>query len=249
MSSIRPTEYLFDHLVIMVRDSLDELSEIFLNQGFQLTPLAHHNLGSSNRLIMLKSSYIELLGWEKGKQVQRAEIANQPIGLDALVFRTNDAHACFNQLKEAGFAVNPVQDLSREGEFMGNTVLVEFKTVRFSEQPIPGLRIYFCQHLTPDYVWQKQWLIHPNNTQDLQEIAIVSPNIKETAETLQSLLGLADSQLEFLQDCVQISLPNINLRIHHQASPNAASIKQVRLNQSAPDPVDFIIDQRFLTHN
>ncbi len=233
----------------MVRDSLDELSEIFLNQGFQLTPLAHHNLGSSNRLIMLKSSYIELLGWEKGKQVQRAEIANQPIGLDALVFRTNDAHACFNQLKEAGFAVNPVQDLSREGEFMGNTVLVEFKTVRFSEQPIPGLRIYFCQHLTPDYVWQKQWLIHPNNTQDLQEIAIVSPNIKETAETLQSLLGLADSQLEFLQDCVQISLPNINLRIHHQASPNAASIKQVRLNQSAPDPVDFIIDQRFLTHN
>ena len=249
MSSIRPTEYLFDHLVIMVRDSLDELSEIFLNQGFQLTPLAHHNLGSSNRLIMLKSSYIELLGWEKGKQVQRAEIANQPIGLDALVFRTNDANACFNQLKEAGFAVNPVQDLSREGEFMGNTVLVEFKTVRFSEQPIPGLRIYFCQHLTPDYVWQKQWLIHPNNTQDLQEIAIVSPNIKETAETLQSLLGLADSQLEFLQDCVQISLPNINLRIHHQASPTAASIKQVRLNQSAPDPVDFIIDQRFLTHN
>ena len=233
----------------MVRDSLDELSEIFLSQGFQLTPLAHHNLGSSNRLIMLKSSYIELLGWEKGKQVQRAEIANQPIGLDALVFRTNDAHVCFNQLKEAGFAVNPVQDLSREGEFMGNTVLVEFKTVRFSEQPIPGIRIYFCQHLTPDYVWQKQWLIHPNNTQDLQEIAIVSPNIKETAETLQSLLGLADSQLEFLQDCVQISLPNINLRIHHQASPNAASIKQVRLNQSAPDPVDFIIDQRFLTHN
>ena len=249
MSSIRPTEYLFDHLVMMVRDSLDELSEIFLNQGFQLTPLAHHNLGSSNRLIMLKSSYIELLGWEKGKQVQRAEIANQPIGLDALVFRTSDAHACFNQLKEAGFAVNPVQDLSREGEFMGNTVLVEFKTVRFSEQPIPGLRIYFCQHLTPDYVWQKQWLIHPNNTQDLQEIAIISPNIKETAETLQSLLGLADSQLEFLQDCVQISLPNINLRIHHQASPNAASIKQVRLNQSAPDPVDFIIDQRFLTHH
>ena len=249
MSSIRPTEYLFDHLVIMVRDSLDELSEIFLNQGFQLTPLAHHNLGSSNRLIMLKSSYIELLGWEKGKQVQRAEIANQPIGLDALVFRTNDAHACFNQLKEAGFAVNPVQDLSREGEFMGNKVLVEFKTVRFSEQPIPGLRIYFCEHLTPDYVWQKQWLIHPNKTQDLQQITIVSPNIGETAATFQRLLELADSQLQFLQDCVQISLPNINLRIQHQDSPKGVSIEKVHLNQSASDPVDFIIDQRFLTRN
>jgi hypothetical protein len=233
----------------MVRDSLDELSKIFLNQGFQLTPLAHHNLGSSNRLIMLKSSYIELLGWEKGKQVQRAEIANQPIGLDALVFRTDDANACFKQLKDAGFAVNPVQDLSREGEFMGNTVLVKFKTVRFSEQPIPGLRIYFCEHLTPDYVWQEQWLIHPNKTKDLQQITILTSNIGENAATFQRLLELTDGQLQFHQDYVQISLPNINLRIQYQASAKKTSIEAVHLNQSTSDPVDFIIDQRFLIHN
>ena len=134
----------------MGRDSLSELSATFMNQGFQLTPLAYHNLGSSNRLIMLDSSYIELLGWEKGKPIQRAEIANQAIGLDALVFRTDDADACYAQLKETGFAINPVQDLSREGEFMGETVLVQFKTVRFSEQPIPGLTSYFCEHLNPE---------------------------------------------------------------------------------------------------
>lgn len=232
----------------MASDSLDELSNIFRSQGFQLTPLAHHNLGSSNRLIMLKSSYIELLGWEKGKQVQRAEIAHQPIGLDALVFRTDDANACFKQLKEAGFAVNPVQDLSREGDFMGNKVLVEFKTVRFSEQPIPGIRIYFCEHLTPDYVWQKQWLIHSNKTQDLEKITIVSPNINETTATFQSLLELANSQLKLLEDCVEISLPNIKLCIQSQDSPQGVSIERVHLNQSTSDPVDFIIDQRFLTH-
>ena len=232
----------------MARDSLDELSNIFTSQGFQLTPLAHHNLGSSNRLIMLKSSYIELLGWEKGKQAQRAEIAHQPIGLDALVFRTDDANTCFNQLKEAGFAVNPVQDLSREGDFMGNKVLVEFKTVRFSEQPIPGLRIYFCEHLTPNYVWQKQWLMHPNKTQDLQKITIISPNINETAARFQGLLELADSQLKFQQDCVEISLPNINLCIQAQDALKGASIERAYLNQSASDPVDFIIDQHFLTH-
>lgn len=232
----------------MARDSLDELSNIFTSQGFQLTPLAHHNLGSSNRLIMLKSCYIELLGWEKGKQAQRAEIAHQPIGLDALVFRTDDANACFNQLKEAGFAVNPVQDLSREGDFMGDEVLMEFKTVRFSEQPIPGLRIYFCEHLTPDYVWQKQWLIHPNKKQDLQKITIISPNINETAATFQGLLGLADTQLKFPKDCVEISLPNINLSIQPQDALKGASIERAYLNQSNSDPVDFIIDQHFLTH-
>jgi hypothetical protein len=125
---------------------------------------------------------------------------------------------------------------------------VEFKTVRFSEQPIPGLRIYFCEHLTPDYVWQKQWLTHPNKTQDLQKITIVSPNIKETATRFQSLLELADSQLKFLKDCVQISLPNINLWIQPHDSPKGASIERAYLNQSASDPVDFIIDQHFLTH-
>jgi hypothetical protein len=232
----------------MARDSLDELSNIFTSKGFQLTPLAHHNLGSSNRLILLKSSYIELLGWKKGKQVQRAEIAHQPIGLDALVFRTDDASACYRQLKEAGFAVNPVQDLSREGDFMGNKVLVEFKTVRFSEQPIPGLRIYFCEHLTPDYVWQKQWLMHPNKTQDLKKITIVSPNINQTAARFQGLLDLADTQLKFLGDCVEIALHNIKLCIQSQHTPQGVLIERVYLNQSASDPVDFIIDQHFLAH-
>ncbi|WP_114636649.1 VOC family protein [Polynucleobacter necessarius] len=80
-------EYPFDHLVIIDRDQLHKLGRKFLSQGFQLTPLAHHNLGSINQLIMLDSSYIELLEWESGKPLQRAEIANQPLGLDALVFR------------------------------------------------------------------------------------------------------------------------------------------------------------------
>ena len=131
---------------------------------------------------------------------------------------------------------------------MGNKVLVEFKTVRFSEQPIPGLRIYFCEHLTPDYVWQKQWLIHPNKTQDLQKITIISPNINETAARFQGLLELADTQLKFLGDCVEIALPNIKLCIQPQDSPKGVSIERVYLNQSASDPVDFIIDQHLLTH-
>jgi len=86
-----PQEYPFDHLVIIGRDQLLKLGRKLIDQGFLLTPLAHHNLGSSNQLIMLDSSYIELLGWEPDKPLQRAEIANQPLGLDALVFRTNNA--------------------------------------------------------------------------------------------------------------------------------------------------------------
>lgn len=233
----------------MGRDSLSELSYTFTNQGFQLTPLAHHNLGSSNRLIMLDSSYIELLGWEKGKPIQRAEIAKQAIGLDALVFRTQDADACYADLKESGFAVNPVQDLSREGEFMGENVLVQFKTVRFSEQPIPGLRIYFCQHLTPEYVWQQQWLMHPNQMQYLSKIFLGSPNIDQTAATFERLLNLSQPALVSRQNRIQIHLPNIELIVQEDRGSQVVSIKDARLSQSLSDPVDFIIDHHFLTHH
>lgn len=133
----------------MGRDNLSEISNAFVSQGFQLTPLAQHNLGSCNRLIMLDTSYIELLGWEKDKPILRAEIANQAIGLDALVFRTQDADACYTQLKEAGFAVNPVQNLSRKAEYFNEPVLVQFKTVRFSEQPISRLKNLFLRAPDP----------------------------------------------------------------------------------------------------
>jgi len=248
VSSVHPKEYLFDHLVIIGRDSLDALGELFQSEGFHLSPLAHHNLGSSNRLIMLDTSYIELLGWGKGKQVQRAEIANQAIGLDALVFRTDDATACYEQLKSSGFSVNPVQDLSREGEFMGNKVLVEFKTVRFSEQPIPGLRIYFCEHLTPEYVWQEQWLNHTNHMNSLKQIIIANSNIDNTATSLMRLLKLDPKNCIKDQDSIRISLPNIELCLQNQHTLEDAQIVSARLEQDSADPVDFIIDQHFLTH-
>ncbi len=233
----------------MGRDSLSELSETFTSQGFQLTPLAHHNLGSSNRLIMLDSSYIELLGWEKGKSIQRAEIANQAIGLDALVFRTKDADACYAQLKASGFAVNPVQDLSREGEFMGETVLVQFKTVRFSEQPISGLRIYFCEHLNPEYVWQQAWLSHPNKMLYLPQVTLGSPDVAQTAVEFQKLLKLSDQAIASSANTIQISLPNIKLNIQPVDRSQGVFIQDARLSQSPSDPVDFIIDHHFFTQH
>jgi hypothetical protein len=198
---------------------------------------------------MLDSSYIELLGWEKGKPIQRAEIANQAIGLDALVFRTDDADACYAQLKETGFAVNPVQDLSREGEFMGETVLVQFKTVRFSEQPIPGLRIYFCEHLNPEYVWQKAWLSHPNKMGYLPKITLTSPDITQTAAALQKLLNLSKQSVVSSANAIRICLPNLELDIQLGDKSQGVYIQDACLSQSRSDPVDFIIDHHFLTQS
>ncbi len=246
MNQNQSTEYLFDHLVIIGRDKLQALADVFSAEGFQLTPVAHHNLGSINQLIMLDSTYIELLGWESDKPIQRAEIANQALGLDALVFRTSNAEKTYQQLLAKGFAVNPVQNLSRESEFLGKSVLVEFKTVRFSKQPIPGIRIYFCEHLSPEYVWQKQWLAHHNQITQLKNITISSPDIEGNAQLLSQLLNLSSEQVITKDESAHLTLPNIELNLQKAVHLNEARILSAQVCKTASDPVDLSIDSHFL---
>ena len=246
MNQNKSKEYLFDHLVIIGRDKLQALANMFSAKGFQLTPVAHHNLGSINQLIMLDSTYIELLGWESDKPIQRAEIANQAIGLDALVFRTNDAEKTYQQLLEKGFSVNPVQNLSRESEFLGKSVLVEFKTVRFSKQPIPGIRIYFCEHLSPEYVWQDQWLLHHNQITYLKKITIASPDIEGNTHLLSEMLNLSSEHVITKEESTHLTLPNIEINLQKAAHLNEARILSAQVCETPLDPVDLFIDSHFL---
>ncbi len=245
MNQNQSQAYPFDHLVIIGRDQLQNLAHAFSAQGFQLTPIALHNLGSINQLIMFDSTYIELLGWEADKPIQRAEIANQPQGLDALVFRTNDAEKTYQQLLEKGFDVNPVQNLSRESEFLGKSVLIQFKTVRFSKQPIPGIRIYFCEHLTPQYVWQEQWLKHHNQISHLQKITIAIPDIEAKTDLLSQLLNLSKKHIITSEESTELMLPNMELSIQKVAHLSEARILSAQLSKNPADPVDLVIDSHF----
>ena len=182
-------QYEFDHLVLMARDRVDTVAASLLACGFSLTPQSRHNLGSVNRLAILGSTYLEVLGWESGHPPQRKEIADEPLGLNALVFRTSNADQCHRLLTDAGFHPNAVQELSRPAVVGDDVKTALFRTVRFSQQPIAGLRIYFCQHVTPELVWQSRDMVHSNNVSDIEEIVISAPNPVVVHETLQRLLG------------------------------------------------------------
>jgi len=192
----------FDHLVLMARDRLDGAAQALLAMGFTLTPMAHHNVGSINRLAVLEGAYLELLGWDPGGESVRKEIANEPFGLNALVFRTWDAHACHRRLQEGGFQPNPVQDLSRPTTIDGNDVVARFKTVRFSEQPVSGLRIYFCEHLTPEYIWRSAYMDHANTLCRLKEVVVASAQPSDCYARLMALVGLpaADAHADAVRD-------------------------------------------------
>ena len=201
----------FDHLVLMLRDRLEAVAPSFEKDGYCLTDLATHNLGSINRLIMLRDSYIELLGWPQGRPPVRKEIADSPAGLDALVFRSTDAQQTYEHLKRLQFDVNPVQHLERPIMIDGKSHQVCFETVRFATQPIPGFRVYFCQHLTPEYVWMDHLLRHANGAWTLDAIEVRARHPEIVAQMLASLTH-ADVLGTDTQAC-RVALPNLHIDV------------------------------------
>ena len=202
----------FDHAVIMVRDRLDELAPHFEEQGFLLSDKSVHNLGSCNRLIPLQGTYVELLGWPPGAPPARKEIADSPFGLEALVFRSFDADATYARLRDEGFAVNPVQALTRPAVVDGHEMQASFRTVRFAEQPLPGIRMYFCQHLTPECVWMPALMAHPNGASRIHQIEVRAADEQAVAWRLGII---ADARVEEVDTGWDVVLGNLRLNVVH----------------------------------
>lgn len=222
----------FDHAVIMVRDRLDALAPHFEEQGFLLSDKSVHNLGSCNRLIALQSAYVELLGWPPGAPPARKEIADSPFGLEALVFRSYDAEATRARLVDEGFEVNPVQALTRPALVDGKTIQASFQTVRFAEQPLPGIRMYFCQHLTPEAVWTPSLMAHPNGALRIHDIEVRAADEQAVAWRLGVI---ADARVEESDTGWDVVLGNLRLRV--VSDPTALVPRLGRLTVAYPDGV------------
>ncbi|MGB3290394.1 MAG: VOC family protein [Burkholderiaceae bacterium] len=219
----------FDHLVLMLRDRLVEKAPAFEADGYTLSELSVHNLGSINRLITLDGAYIELLGWPAGQAPARKEIADSPMGPEALVFRTPDANATHRRLQELGFKVNPMVSLQRPIKVKGQAHTARFETVRFAEQPIAGFRVYFCQHLTPELVWNPESTRHANGAVALDRIVLRSSRPEQTARTLAQLTDAPLSGSE--AGTFEVALANVVLEVRQSVGAAAAAIDSVALRR------------------
>ena len=153
-----------DHTVINVHFELDRAQAIFESLGFYLTPRGRHSLGSINHLIVLEDDYVEIVGLPTDSDVLRQEVLDSPIGIDGLVFQTNNADQTYQAFMQAKLAIQPVLAFSRPVELDGGTYDARFRTTRFEAGTFPAGRVYFCQHLTPELVWRKEWQSHANKS-------------------------------------------------------------------------------------
>jgi catechol 2,3-dioxygenase-like lactoylglutathione lyase family enzyme len=177
-----------DHIVIDVRDRIDAAEARFRALGFNLTPRGHHTLGSSNHLAMFATDYLELLGFGAGGAA-RAEIQSFPVGLNGLVFKTEDADRIHAHAQAAGLPILPVQAFSRPVTLGGETRDARFRTTRLDPQQVAMGRVYFCEHLTPELVWRPEWQVHPNGARAIARVIVATPQPERTAELFRGLFG------------------------------------------------------------
>jgi catechol 2,3-dioxygenase-like lactoylglutathione lyase family enzyme len=177
-----------DHVVIDVRDRMDEAARVFTALGFQLTPRGHHTLGSINHLAMFATDYLELLGFGTGSAA-RPELAPFPEGLNGLVFKTADADAVHAHAAAAGLPILPVQSFSRPVELGGARQDARFRTTRLDPAKIAMGRVDFCEHATPELVWRPEWQSHPNGARAIARIVVATDRPGQTAALFRALFG------------------------------------------------------------
>jgi hypothetical protein len=180
---------LVDHAVINVLTDMDAAVALFQGLGFTLGERGYHSLGSINHLMMFPRDYLELVGIERGAKVVRREVADSPLGLNGLVFKTGDADACHRHLGERGIASEPPLAFSRPVSVAGQEHLARFRTVRLKAGVVPSGRVYFCEHQTLELVWQPDLPAHANGAVGLSEFVFVTGDPAQDAALYEKMLS------------------------------------------------------------
>jgi len=181
-----------DHAVINVRYQMDQAEELFTQLGFTLTARGYHSMGSINHLMMFDSDYLELIGLpdDSAEAMQgRPAIANAPLGINGLVFKTADADETFNHLQSIGMAADPPKSFSRPVALPESDAEARFRTVAVKDGVFPGGRVYYCEHATPELVWRPEWQQHDNGAGRVGEFVVVSSAHQQEAENFGRLLN------------------------------------------------------------
>jgi len=176
-----------DHLVINIKDEMDEAYKLFSQLGFLLTPRGFHSLGSINHSMMFTNDYLELIGFPKGGIIKRPELKTAPLGINGLVFKSNDIDNTYSHLCERKLDADPPRNFSRPVNVNNQEENAKFRTVNIRNEIFKAGRVYFCEHLTPELVWTKELKIHNNSCLEIKEIILIDNNIDATVSNFLNL--------------------------------------------------------------
>jgi catechol 2,3-dioxygenase-like lactoylglutathione lyase family enzyme len=181
---------ILDHVVINVQTRLDAGADVYRNLGFTLTERGHHTLGTSNHLALFQQDYVELLGVDAGKPAPAWDIVANAVGIQALAFKMRDADSLYRRLTENRQPAQPPEEFSRPVRLADGTFDAKFKVIGVDPSPVPGVGVFFCQHLTPQLVWRREWQSHDTGATGIAHFAVAVPDPAHACAALARLIAV-----------------------------------------------------------
>ena len=221
-----------DHIAINVKENMDEAYQLFSELGFKLTPRGYHTLGSINHSMVFKNDYLELIGTPSGKLNVRPELEKAELGINGLVFRSNDITRTYLHLLNLKMSNTPPRNFSRPVEINGKRKEAVFDTVSIKDNIFRAGRVYFCHHFTPNLVWIPEYRSHKNNVFEIAEITIIDSDPGSILKKINKITDKIkiDQQENFITvktDDIKISIHDINsYRVRYKNFGNEINIRK-----------------------
>ena len=189
----KPGKLTLDHIAHFV-PHMDVAAPALEKLGFTLTPFSaqSHRLepggpllpaGTGNRCIMLKRGYLECLAPTGDTPVanQLRTAIQRYVGVHSIIFGTGAADADHARLAREGFS--PLEPIALQRQLMtqDGEHTARFTVVRVAPGTMPEGRIQYCQHHTPEFVWQPQWVQHANRATALTAVILCMDDPAEAA--------------------------------------------------------------------
>lgn len=206
--------------------------------GFTLTPFSAQShrpdptgplvpAGTGNRCVMLKRGYLEFLTptHDTPNAAQLRTAIARYTGVHLIAFGTDAPQDDYAQLQREGFAPLPPLPLQREAETIDGTATARFTVVRVPPPVMAEGRIQFCQHHTPEVVWQPRWLEHANHAVALAGVLLCVADAAATAQRYARFTGLP---VQPVDDAWRLDTARGYVLIAH------ANVIQCRLGVTAP---------------
>lgn len=205
-----------DHIAINVKENMDEAYKLFSELGFRLTPRGYHSLGSINHSMVFTNDYLELIGTPKGKAITRPELKKAEIGINGLVFKSDNIKKTYQHLINMRLSNFPPRYFSRPVEINGIEREAKFETVSIKDNIFKAGRVYFCNHLTQNLVWIPEYKSHKNNVSEIAEITLIDSN---PLSILKKINKLTDNiKIDKQENVITVKTDDIKISLYDKRS-------------------------------
>jgi len=193
-----------DHIVHAVRE-LDAAAEFYSSVGFTVGARNRHPWGTHNRIVQLKSCYIEILEVAEPEKIvphgarsfsfgafNRDFLAHRE-GLSMLILNSSNAADDARAFESSGIANSGVFDFAREGTRPDGTAVKLAFSLAFAADPAsPNVRFAVCQHHFPENFWNPAFQTHVNGASAVAGAIMVADNPTDHHIFLKAFTGASD---------------------------------------------------------